>query len=287
MLEGTVDVAALARQALHEGADLLGVAGGDGTQALVAGVAAECGVPFMVISAGTRNHFALDLGLDRDDPSRCLDALTDGVEVLVDLGQVGERTFVNNASFGAYAAVVQSSAYRNAKAATTLDMLPDLLGDTDGTRLVARTGDIEVRGPRAILVSNNQYTVTGVAGIGRRYRLDGGVLGVVVVTVRGAADAARLVRPVRSRRITTLTTDTVVVDADVPEIPVAVDGEALLLPTPVRCRLRPAALRVRVPRRRPGVPAARPGLDWAALGRLALGRLALGRRRPWTGRPSR
>ena len=72
---GTVDVGELARTAVADGADLLGVAGGDGTQALVAGIAAEHDVPLLVISAGTRNHFALDLGLDREDPSRCLDAL--------------------------------------------------------------------------------------------------------------------------------------------------------------------------------------------------------------------
>ncbi|RZL75527.1 MAG: diacylglycerol kinase, partial [Rhodococcus sp. (in: high G+C Gram-positive bacteria)] len=78
---GTVDVTDLARQAVDRGADLLGVAGGDGTQALVAGVAAENNLPFLVISAGTRNHFAMDLGLDRTDPSRCLDALRDGVEL--------------------------------------------------------------------------------------------------------------------------------------------------------------------------------------------------------------
>ncbi|MGW2768456.1 diacylglycerol kinase family protein [Streptomyces sp. NPDC001275] len=66
------DLAAIARRAAADGADLLGVAGGDGTQALVAAaaVAAQHGLPFLVISAGTRNHFALDLGLDRADPSR-------------------------------------------------------------------------------------------------------------------------------------------------------------------------------------------------------------------------
>src|ERR1700748_209442 len=94
------------------GADLLGVAGGDGTQALVADVAVEHGLPFLVISAGTRNHFALDLGLDRDDPSKCLDALIDGVELHVDLGVVNGRPFVNTVSFGAYAALVQSPEYR-------------------------------------------------------------------------------------------------------------------------------------------------------------------------------
>ena len=113
---GPVDVGELARQAVAEGADLLGVAGGDGTQALVAGVAAEHDVPLLVISAGTRNHFALDLGLDREDPARCLDALVDGVELHVDLGFIAGRPFVNNASFGAYAAVVQSPAYRDDKA---------------------------------------------------------------------------------------------------------------------------------------------------------------------------
>jgi hypothetical protein len=121
---GTVDVGELARQAVADGADLLGVAGGDGTQALVAGIAAEHDIPLLVISAGTRNHFALDLGLDRDDPSRCLDALRDGVELRVDLGFIGDRPFVNNASFGAYAAVVQSPAYRDDKARTTTELLP-------------------------------------------------------------------------------------------------------------------------------------------------------------------
>lgn len=107
------DVAALARRAADAGADLLGVAGGDGTQALVAAVAAERDLPFLVVSAGTRNHFALDLGLDRDDPSKCLDALTDGVELRIDLGVINDRVFVNNASFGAYASVVQSPIRRS------------------------------------------------------------------------------------------------------------------------------------------------------------------------------
>lgn len=121
------DVTALARAAVAEGADLLGVAGGDGTQALVAAVAAEHDLPFLVVCAGTRNHFAMDLGLDRADPAACLDALTDGVELRVDLGFAADHPFVNNASFGAYAAVVQSPAYRDDKIGTTLELLPDLL----------------------------------------------------------------------------------------------------------------------------------------------------------------
>src|SRR5207237_3998180 len=121
---GTGDVAVLARQALASGADLLGVASGDGTQAIVAAIAAEAGVPFMVISAGTRNHFAMDLGLDRADPSTCRYALSDGVELRTDLGRIGHRTFVNNASFGAYASADHDPAYPDAHSDKAIDIRP-------------------------------------------------------------------------------------------------------------------------------------------------------------------
>jgi diacylglycerol kinase family enzyme len=264
---GTVDVEGLARQAVARGADLLGVAGGDGTQALVAAVAAEHGIPFMVISAGTRNHFAMDLGLDRDDPSACLDALTDGVELRIDLGLVGDRTFVNNASFGAYASVVQSPAYRDDKAATTLDLLPDLLIGHRGPRLRLRTGNVVVTGPQAIVVSNNPYAAGDIAGLGRRDRLDTGVIGVLAVTVGGAADAVDLLRGRRSKALTRGTATEATIDADADAIPVGIDGEAVTMSTPVRCVTRPGALRVRVPRHRPGV---RPAMDWTRLRHLAL-----------------
>jgi diacylglycerol kinase family enzyme len=267
---GTVDVAALARQAVADGADLLGVAGGDGTQALVAGIAAQHDIPLLVISAGTRNHFALDLGLDREDPSRCLDALQDGVELQVDLGFIGDRPFVNNASFGAYAAVVQSPAYRDDKTRTTLDQLPGLLAGQQGPRLVARAGDVTINGPQAVLVSNNVYGMGDIAGLGRRARLDRGTLGMFAITVTSAVQAAGLVRGTQSRGLTRLARREVVVDADASEIPVGVDGEALLLDTPVRCTLRPAALRVRVPRHRPGVPDPKPIMDWKRLRQMAL-----------------
>jgi diacylglycerol kinase family enzyme len=267
---GTVDVAELARKAVADGADLLGVAGGDGTQALVACVAAEHDIPLLVVSAGTRNHFALDLGLDRDDPSRCLDALTDGVELHVDLGMIGERPFVNNASFGAYAAVVQSPAYRDDKVRTTLDMLPEFLAGHRGARLRARAGSVTIDSPQAVLVSNNTYGMGDVAGLGRRARLDGGVLGLVGIRVDSAVQAAGLLGGRHSRGLTVLSDREVVVNADASHVPVGVDGEALSLPTPVRCTVRPKALRVRVPRNRPGVPLPKPPMNWSRLRRMAL-----------------
>ena len=266
---GTVDVAALARQAVADGADLLGVAGGDGTQALVAGIAAEHGLPFLVISAGTRNHFALDLGLDRQDPATCLDALTDGEELRVDLGVIADRTFVNNASFGAYAEVVRNPAYRDDKRGTTLQVLPDLLNGHQGARLTARAGATRIEGPQALLISNGPYEMGDVAGLGRRARLDAGALGVVAVRVDSARQAIGLLRRGHGQGLTTLTAGQVTVDADTPQIPVGIDGETVLLPTPVRCTIQPRALRVVVPRQRPGVPAPKAALEWPRLRQLA------------------
>ncbi|MGZ4613566.1 MAG: diacylglycerol/lipid kinase family protein [Kineosporiaceae bacterium] len=265
-----LDIVDLALQAVADGADLLGVAGGDGTQALVAGIAAEHGLPFMVISAGTRNHFALDLGLDREDPTRCLDALRDGVELRVDLGSIDGRTFVNNASFGAYAAVVQSPAYRDDKVRTTLDMLPDLLNRNSGTVLTVDADGVRVTGPQAVLVSNNPYGGQDPVGLGRRLRIDTGRLGLLAVTIDNAVGAAALARGLDSRSIWRTTCLEAVIDADSATVPVGVDGEALVLPTPVTCTIRPGVLRVRVPRNRPGVPPERRALDWRGLGALAL-----------------
>jgi diacylglycerol kinase family enzyme len=268
---GPVDVAALARDAVADGADLLGVAGGDGTQALVAGIAADHNVPFLVIAAGTRNHFAMDLGLDRDHPQSGFDALTDGIEITMDLGVIGGRTFVNNASFGAYAQIVQSSAYRADKRGTTLKMLPDLLSGRRGPQLVARIDDaVTLEGPSAILISNNQYELGDPAGLGRRVHLDRGVLGVIGITVGSAAQAAALLRRSDSSGLRTFTAHEVVIDADTDEIPVGIDGESVMMPTPVRCEIRPGALRVRVPRERPGLPRPTPGRHSSLLRHLAL-----------------
>lgn len=272
LLDGDLDVATLARQAVERGADLLGVAGGDGTQALVAGIAAEHDLPFLVVSAGTRNHFAMDLGLDRADPATCLDALRDGTELRIDLGRINGLPFVNNASFGVYAEIVRSPAYRDDKTATVLRLLPDLLAGDTATRLTAHIGDTTVDGPQAILVSNNPYGTTDLAGLSRRDRLDRGTLGAVALSVSGTRDAIGLIRRAHSTGLLQATAPEIRVDADAPRIPVGVDGESLQLDTPVRCRIEPGALRVRVPRDRPGTRSAAPRLDWTRLRTLAVGR---------------
>lgn len=271
-----IDVAEIARQAVSNGADLLGVAGGDGTQALVAGVAAEHDLPFVVLAAGTRNHLALDLGLDRKDPSEGLGALTDAdaVEVRIDLGYVNDRVFVNNCSFGAYATVIEDPEYRDAKVATALRVLPDLLAGKIYPPFAATVGAERFEQPQALLVSNNPYGTEDAAGLGSRARLDTGHLGVIVIKVDGAAQAATLLAGASSDGMTALLAEEVEVTSDPAQIPVGIDGEHVELQSPVKLTIRPRALRVRVPRDRPGVPVANPLTKWIRFRNLSARRPA-------------
>lgn len=278
------DLRQLAEQAVADGADVLGMAGGDGSQSLVADVARRHGIAFVCVPAGTRNHFALDLGLDRDDVPAALAAFGDAVERRVDLALLGDRVFVNNVSLGVYATVVQSEAYRDAKLATTTQLLPELLGpqapgfDLRFTRLdgsATRTADV-------VLVSNGAYHLDSLAGFGTRSRLDSGKLGVVTLTVdRGldvtallSAEAAGTLRHFRGYH--EWTAREFEIDSGQPLLDVGVDGEALRLPPPLRFRSLPGALRVRTPAGVTGgtAPPVRPAEAVTALWRVLSGRPA-------------
>jgi diacylglycerol kinase family enzyme len=120
-------LARMADKAVRRGADALGVAGGDGSLAVVAAAALAHGLPFVCVPAGTRNHFALDLGVDRRDLVGSLDAFTDGVERRIDAAEVNGRLFLNNVSLGIYGDAVRQPTYREAKARTLLETAAEVL----------------------------------------------------------------------------------------------------------------------------------------------------------------
>ena len=250
------DLRALAEDAITRGADLLGMAGGDGSQALVAATAIAHDLPVFVVPSGTRNHFALDLGLDRNDILAALDACTDGVERRIDVATVNGRVFVNNASLGVYATIVQSPEYRNAKRQTVTSMLPELIGP--GSRSV----DLRFTDPdgeqhttaHVLLVSNDPYRLHRLAARrGRRKRMDLGVLGIASARITTAREASRFVAleaTGHGRRFPGLrdwTAPTFRVDSAAP-VEIGVDGEALRLEPPLEFASVPGALRVRIPR---------------------------------------
>ena len=255
MLEPGLDLEALARDAIARGADCLGMAGGDGSQALVASVAIEHDVPFVCVSAGTRNHFALDLGLDREDPRLGIAAFTDGVRRRVDYATVGDRLFVNNVSLGVYATIVQQDAYRDAKVETSKSLLPEMLGrQAEPFDLQFTTPDgNDVDGAFVILVSNNPYVMGPSLDVSQRRSMTTGTLGVFAVNAATGAEAAKAVTRTtvglagRDPNVHEFTTTAFDVNSRSGTAFAGVDGEALELPTPLEFRIHPAGLELLVP----------------------------------------
>ena len=268
-------------------------------------------VAFVCLPAGTRNHFAQDLGLNRRDLVGALDAFGPALERRVDLATVNGRVFVNNASMGVYAAIVQSEGYRGSKVLTAAGMLPELVGP-DSTPF-----DLRFTGPDGeshtttdlLLVSNNAYAVVTPVGLGSRPRLDAGELGVLSVrTQRGertqplpppklplrhrlrlALPGRRPPQPVTSAtalargNVLAWAVPTFRVDS-AETVAVGIDGEAVQLEPPLEFRTLPGALRVRVPRYvvTPAAAGRAPGVGETALALLRI----LSGRPAWVDQPS-
>jgi diacylglycerol kinase family enzyme len=256
------DLAELVQKAVANGADALAMAGGDGSQAVVAAMAADMDLPYACVPAGTRNHFALDLGVDRDDVVGALDAFVDAGERRVDLAEVNGRVFVNNVSLGLYAEAVQRPGYREAKLRTLLETVPDVLGSDDELDLAwDGPGGHEHRSGAAVLVSNNRYRLGTAVGSGTRPRIDDGLLGITVA-------AAPIGRPGRfaQRPWREWSTPEFEVRSEHP-VMAGIDGEAVTLDPPLRFRIKTGVLRVRIARSHPGASpsAAIPEGAWDAI----------------------
>lgn len=269
------DLERMAREAVEAGADALAMAGGDGSQAVVAAIAAEFDLPYACIPAGTRNHFALDLGVDREDVVGALDAFVGGGERRVDLAEVNGRVFVNNVSLGVYAEAVQRDGYREAKVRTLLETGAEIL-DSDSTGNV-----LEWKSPSgsqhsssaAILISNNLYRLGSALGSGTRPKIDDGKLGVTVFAdpVVGGRRLTRLQRPWRQ-----WSTPTFEVSAREP-VAAGIDGESATVDPPLRFEIRPAALRVRIARAHPGASPSAAMPDGFIRGMRSLALISAGR----------
>lgn len=259
---GGAKLAAAARQAVRSAADAVVAGGGDGTVSAVAGALAGTATPLGVLPLGTLNHFAKDLGLPLvlEEAAR---VVAGGVTRPVDVGEVNGHTFINNSSIGVYPHIVRERdelrlrLWRN----KWLALLPACLS------VLRRFPLVEVRlaaGPEAeqlatplLFVGNNQYEPNLLAVRGRT-SLDGGELGVYLVTGRGRSTLLRLAwrslvgRLDQDRDFRRLCLPALRVDTPRRRLAVAADGEVLSLRPPLEYRVRPRALRVIVPSRATG-----------------------------------
>jgi diacylglycerol kinase family enzyme len=216
------DAAEIARAS---NAEALGSAGGDGSLAAVAEVALESDVPFACIPFGTRNHFARDLGLDRNDPIAALRAF-DGSERRIDVGRAQDRLFLNNVSLGVYARLVHRREHhrRRRLAFARMRAWASLLTHRHPLGITIDGEPVETR---IVLVANNAYGID-FPTVGARERLDEGKLHLYVPGDERVGDRF-------------------VVAAAAGTLQAAVDGEPDVLQTPIEFQVEPRALRVLVP----------------------------------------
>lgn len=242
------DLAQTAHDAISAGADAIGMAGGDGSLASVAAVSMQRGVPFFCVPVGTRNHFALDLGLDRDDPLAALESVPTGDVIKVDVGEANGRVFINNVSLGVYAMAVHEDGYRASKAETISSIVRQASSDPEvlpRLRFGTPDGKRHER-PPLVMVSNNRYEFSGPPDYGRRPRMNTGKLGITALTsMSGSRDLAIQVLADLPNLQDWQTGSFRVESDDV--IQAGVDGEATQFTSPLDFVSRAKSLRVLVP----------------------------------------
>lgn len=146
-------------------AEVLGVAGGDGSVAAAVEAAIGADIPVLILPGGTANHFAYDLAVT--SPEAALTALADGTVVEVPVARIAGRAFVNTSSLGGYPLVVDIREQLEPEVGRTLATSIGML------RLLRRNEPIEVQvdgEPRRLwllFAGNGSYTPDPLAPMHR------------------------------------------------------------------------------------------------------------------------
>ena len=236
---------------LHEAAataSVLGVAGGDGSARLAAGIAADKGLPLLVVPAGTFNHFATDLGVR--SAADAIAALRAGDSVLVDVADAGDQAFLNTASTGIYVDLVRTREALENRLGKWPAVLIALVQVLRSSRPIDLAVDGRARRVWLLFAGNCRYEPAGAAPSYRPDLADG-QLDIRLVDGQQPLARTRLILAVllgtlsRSRVYRTWTADSLrIAAADGGEVLLSVAGETPGTGPSLTVRKRPAGLLV-------------------------------------------
>lgn len=240
------------RAALARAPDFIGVAGGDGSMRCAVEVILDAAphTPLLPIPAGTRNHFAHDLGIE--DLDTAVDIATSGTTFAIDVGRVNKALFVNNSSIGMYPRLV---AHREARESRMPKGVAAIVAAWHQLREGRKT-NVSIDGTRrrvwAVFVGNNCYGES-LRELTGRERLDEGVLDIRVARADGRLSRVRIVGAVLFGRVEQSplierlkAADVVLEIGSNASIRVALDGEVATMTSPLRYESLPRALTVLV-----------------------------------------
>ena len=178
------DVAAVMAAAAAD-AEVLAVAGGDGTVRAAAQAAIDHDLPLAVFPAGTFNHFARAVGTF--PAARTVRAIQRGTVGRVDVAYVNDEIFLNTASIGAYTDFVRVREKLEKTIGKPLAALVAGWRVMSKNRSVAVTVDGRTRDSSLLFLGNGQYRPQGFAPRSRDDLQDGLLdLRILDVSTRGA-----------------------------------------------------------------------------------------------------
>ena len=247
----------LARRAVRSEAATIVAGGGDGTVNAVASLLVDTDKRLGVLPVGTLNHFAKDLKIPLDLEGAVRTIIADNT-VRIDVGEVNGRIFLNNSSLGLYPSLIHRREQRQKlgygkwpafiwAAFSVMRRYPFL-----DVRLKADGREISSRTP-FVFIGNNEYEMENFK-IGGRSRLNAGQLSLYFSHRTGRLGLGMLAlralmgRLVRTKEFVAMCTTEVSIETPRDRIRVSTDGEVVMMRPPLRYRIRPASLRVIVPR---------------------------------------
>ncbi len=254
MLEQGGSLTGLVEQAVEGGATILGMSGGDGSLGVAAGAAIKHDLPLVVLPGGTRCHFARDIGLDPEYIAGALQAFG-GREVRIDAAEINGRIFLNNASFGLYADIVQRPGYRERKVKSSLDVLAEEATRAGYALEFHDASGVARHRAVMVLVGVNRYETLNLLELGTRNRLDEGVLQVTALYRLEQSLIRELggftnIRESSSRRpddMAQWVAPAFDIAGETDTVAAGVDGEVVEFKSPVQFKILPSQLRLMVP----------------------------------------
>lgn len=241
-----------------QGCDAVVAGGGDGTIGTAAAALAESGRALGILPLGTLNHFARDAGIPFD-LEQAVAVIAAGQSRQVDLAEVNGHVFVNNSAVGLYPKIVREREVQQRRLGRSKRMAMLVAGFRAFYRFSRRRMTVRVAGREApietplIFVGNNRYRIT-LLTLGRRDAIDRGELSLYAPLARtplhflGIALRAVFGRADRQRDFVHLEgIKEAEIDSSRPSLMVATDGEAQMMETPLRYRIRPGALKLLTP----------------------------------------
>lgn len=252
-----IDVQREVRERISRGAKLFVAAGGDGTIHSVMQPLVHTDAVLGVIPIGTYNHFASDLGIPPDWRSALEVALT-GATRQIDTARINDRFFINNVSIGLYPDFVARRDERGRDyprwkarfyaAYVTLRKYPHvaLTVESDFHQQIIRT--------HVFIVSNNSYDLSRVGIEAPRNLLTEGRLSVYWLPHAPRAQLMKFVARYLAGRVRetpgfrSFRTLSMKVRSSHKKLPVGIDGEVVVLATPLVITSVPQSLLVRVGR---------------------------------------